>query len=106
MGKSKFLIPALVVGGLAFYLFSRKGGSGGGHDAAASGQLPPTHVGPGEQVTAGSYRIISAQRPGMQYVPASGAAGAALTFASPSGGVFTRNVVNQGGQLLAEIKVG
>jgi hypothetical protein len=57
-------------------------------------------------VTAGTYRIIGARRAGMAYVPASGAAGSALSFASPTSGTFTRNVLQENGMLLAEIKVG
>jgi hypothetical protein len=54
-------------------------------------------------VTAGSYRVISARRPGLNYIPATGTVGGNLSFSSPSAGQFTRNVVVEGSSVLAEV---
>jgi DNA-binding transcriptional regulator LsrR (DeoR family) len=58
----------------------------------------------GQTVEAASYRVIEGRRPGMTYVAASGSVGGPLTFTPEQNGTFTRNVLQEGGQLWAEIK--
>jgi hypothetical protein len=55
-------------------------------------------------VRAASYRVLRQRRPGMQYVQVSkGAVGSEITFTSAAAGKFTRNVVQEGNQLWAEV---
>lgn len=56
-------------------------------------------------MSAQSYRVIDQRRSGMQYQPVSGGAlGSEISFTSSTGGLFTRNFLQEGGQLWAEIK--
>lgn len=66
--------------------------------------LKPAPVGANEEVSADKYRLIAKRRTGMAYVEAKGTLGGKLTFASPSAGLFTRNVVQEGSALWAEVK--
>lgn len=91
----------LILGGLGllgFYLFSKRAAISG-----AAAKLVAAAVGAGEQVSAGTYRVIANRRPGLDYVPASGAVGGTISFTSPSAGMFTRNIVQEQGGLFAEI---
>lgn len=99
MAKSK-TTTILIAGAaaLAIYLFTQRKAIGG-----AVAKLLPTGIGAGETVTAGSYRVIAARRPGLNYVPATGSVGGPLSFSSPSAGKFTRNVVVEGSSVLAEV---
>ena len=94
---TKTLVVAGAVG-LAIYLFTQRKAIGG-----AVAKLLPTSIGAGEQVTAGSYRVLAARRPGLSYIPASGTVGGPLSFSSPSAGTFTRNVVVEGSSVMAEV---
>lgn len=93
--KTWLLIGAVAVG--AYLLFTRKsGGSGKG--------LQPAAVKQGEQVRAASYRVTRSRRPGLSYVAVEkGNVGAEITFTSPANATFTRNVVQEGNQLWAEM---
>ena len=83
---------------LAWYLISQKKGGGGGVQLS----LKSAPVQQGEQLSASSYRIIGKRREGMSYAPAAGSAGQELSFTAPINGKFTRNVLQEGQQLLAE----
>ena len=59
----------------------------------------------GETVAVETYRVIEGKRPGMHYDPVlSGGNGSKVEFTVGKSGMFTRNFVQEGGQLLAEIK--
>lgn len=67
--------------------------------------MKPAKIGANESVTAQTYRQIESRRSGMDYVPVdSGVVGGEISFKSPNGGTFTRNVVVEGGQVWVEIK--
>ncbi len=95
----KYLIIAGAVGvaGYLLYKFAKPAVK------AVSSYFAPAAVTADQQVTASSYRVISARRSGMTYMPAQGTLGGTLTFSPISGGEFTRNVINEGGQISAEI---
>jgi len=71
---------------------------------ALSEWLRPASVTKGESVTAQSYRVIDARRPGMEYAKVDGQAGSPIVFKVPVTGDFTRNLVQETGGLFAEIK--
>jgi len=59
----------------------------------------------GELVSAGTYRQIAERRPGMTYVQvSSGNLGSVVEFTPTISGKFTRNVVQEGQTLWAEIR--
>ena len=95
---TKYLIIAGAVG-VGIYLLTKFGKSAG----RAVGLFAPATVGAGEQVSASTYRVIAARRSGLDYVPVNGAIGGQLSFSSNVKGQFTRNVIQEGGQVLAEI---
>lgn len=67
--------------------------------------MAPADVKVGEPVNVESYRIIQGQRSGMQYDPVtSGGIGGKIEFVPSKSGQFTRNFVQEGGQLFAEIR--
>jgi hypothetical protein len=96
-GKKKYV----VLGGAALAAFILLRKKGGGADVELS--LKTASIGKGEPVSAQSYRVIAERRSGMEYTPAEGSVGGELKFSAPNGGVFTRNVVQENGQLLVEI---
>lgn len=99
--KTKKYLVIAGAAGMGLYLVSKfKGGFGGGK---GSSKLAVAPVGAGEQVTASTYRVIKSRRPGLQYVQATGTVGGDISFQSPAKGTFTRNVVQEGNQLWAEI---
>lgn len=100
MAMSKGSTLALVLGAavVGYFVFAKKQAPAG-----AKGKLKTAPIRGGESVTAGTYRVISARRPGMTYVSADGQLGSELRFASPMAGKFTRNVVQEGGALWAEV---
>lgn len=62
-------------------------------------------VGASELVSAGTYRQIAERRPGMTYVQVtSGNLGSVIEFTPTKSGKFTRNVVQEGQALWAEIR--
>ncbi|MFH1303777.1 MAG: hypothetical protein ABIK07_22190 [Planctomycetota bacterium] len=90
---------ALIAG--ALYLITR--GSTTGSNVTLG--MEPAAVKAGQLVSAESYRVIESIRPGMVTAPiTSGQIGGLVEFTSPVDGVFTRNLVQQNGQLVAEIK--
>jgi len=93
------LLALVAIGAAAYFIFGRRGAPAAG----VAAKLKPAGVGANEAVTASSYRIIASKRPGMQYVQAQGQVGGTLSFRSASAGTFTRNVVQEGGGLWAEI---
>lgn len=101
----------LLVGGGALAVYSLVKGKGAPVAAAAAatrsgavpGKLPLAAVNANEPVTAGTYRVITARRPGLTYVQAAGSIGAAISFSSPKQGMFTRNVLQENGVLFAEV---
>lgn len=77
---------------------------GGGSDLVELA-MSPADVKAGVPVNVESYRIIQAQRAGMQYDPVTGGGiGGKLEFTPSRSGQFTRNFIQEGGQLFAEIK--
>ena len=93
-------VGALIAG--AAYLFMR-GGSTTGSNVTLG--MEPAAVKAGQLVSAETYRVIESVRPGMKTAPiSSGQIGGLIEFTSPVDGMFTRNLVQQGGQLVAEIK--
>lgn len=92
---------ALIAGGvgLGIYLISKFGKRA----VQATGLFAPAAIKAGEQVSASTYRVISARRSGLTYVPVNGSVGGALSFSSSVQGQFTRNVINEGGQVFAEV---
>jgi len=66
--------------------------------------LQPAKVKAGELVSAESYRVIESRRSGMSYVQAEGQPGAMIKFTPDRDGYFTRNTVQEGGVLFAEVK--
>lgn len=104
--KSKTIVIAAAALG-ALYFLSKKGGAGAAGGAASDGApvqlgMQPASIGAGEPVSAQSYRIIQSRRSGMQYTAAQDT-GSGISFSFPSGGVFTRNFVQENGVLMAEI---
>lgn len=101
----------LLVGGGALVLYTLIGKKSAPVAAAAApaspgavpGKLPLAAVNANEPVTAGTYRIITARRPGLSYVPVTGSIGSVLSFASPKQGMFTRNVLQENSALYAEV---
>jgi hypothetical protein len=91
---------ALVLGAavVGYFVFAKKKGATG-----AKGRLKTAPIRGGESVSAGTYRVIKTRRQGMTYVSAEGQVGSELKFASPMAGKFTRNVVQEGGALWAEV---
>ena len=97
--KKMLAIGALIAG--AAYLFTR--GSTTGSNVTLG--MEPAAVQAGQLVSAETYRVIESIRPGMQTAPiTSGQLGGLVEFTSPVTGMFTRNLVQQDGQLVAEIK--
>lgn len=103
-GKSGTLF---LVGGLAILgYFAYKRGKTPQEKAGKANvinKLQPAQVKSGELVAAQSYRIISGRRAGMNYVAADGNIGGEVSFTPSGSGKFTRNVVQEGGRLWAEI---
>ncbi|NDQ57354.1 MAG: hypothetical protein GZ088_09815 [Acidipila sp.] len=101
----------IVIGGvgLAAMLFGRKKSAFSSSSSATAGapaRLVPAPINANEEVSAGTYRVISSRRvnPALSYVQATGNVGGTITFTSPTSGMFTRNVVSDGsGALLAEV---
>jgi len=94
----KVLVAGAVLAGV--YLVMR--GRGGGVSPLVS--LATAKVTGGEPVTAESYRVIQARRSGMTYVQATGQPGGQIGFTPEKDGIFTRNTVQEGGILYAEVK--
>ena len=89
--------------GLGLFLWSRRGAAGSGVDVVT--EMDPVEVQGGETVSVETYRVIGARRPGMQYFPIeSGGVGSAIQFSPGASGMFTRNFVQEGNQLWAEVK--
>ena len=99
---SKTTKYALIAGGigLAVYLGKRLFTPAA---APATGAFAPAAVVAGQLVSADTYRVLAAQRSGLNYVPAQGSVGGEITFTPSAGGTFTRNVVVVGGQIMAEV---
>jgi len=92
----------LAVGAAAvWYFFLRQPSEGEGSQIQTV--LEPADVRGGELVSAETYRLLQSQRPGMSYVPAEGSLGGVMQFTPSKTGHFTRNLVQAGGQLMAEI---
>jgi hypothetical protein len=67
--------------------------------------MKPAPVGANEMVSGTTYRLIAERRPGMEYTSLrAGTLGERIAFSSPVNGIFTRNLVLEGGVLWAEIK--
>lgn len=96
---SKGSTLALVIGAavVGYFILGKKTTAGG------KGRLQTAPIRGGESVTAGTYRVIKSRRPGLTYVSAEGQIGSDLKFASPMAGKFTRNVVQEGGAVWAEV---
>jgi hypothetical protein len=65
--------------------------------------LQPGAITLGQNVSADSYRLIAAKRAGMTYAQVSGTLGSTITFIAPKTGQFTRNLVQVGGAIFAEV---
>lgn len=106
--KSKKGKRTLLVGGAAaigaYLLYQSWGGAGA--QVNLSEQLAPVPVNAGDPVSATSYRIISNRRSGMTYDAATGVPGpqSPISFTPSVNGLFTRNYVQEGNTLWAEIK--
>lgn len=70
-------------------------------------KLKPVDLLPNDSVKTQQYRILANKREGMTYVPVTGAPGEQISFSTgiDKKSVFTRNVVDSGGRLEAELKV-
>jgi len=97
IGKYIAIAGAVGVVGYLLYKYAKPAAK------AVSSYFSPAAVSADQQVTASSYRVIAARRPGLDYVPAQGSAGGTLTFTPTTGGTFTRNVVSENGVISAEI---
>ena len=96
--KKRLAVGAAVAVGLWLF-FKGKGGS-----SSSVIVLQPAAVKKGETITVETYRTLSARRSGMHYDQASsGAPGGPIEFVVGKSGNFTRNFVQEGGQLWAEI---
>lgn len=102
---------ALGVGAVVLLGGSRKKESktADGRRVILSNNMKPARVKKGETVDVANYRIIASRRAGMEYMPVvQGGVGLTLTI-DLSGlsrdGTFTRNVVEEGVALMAEVKV-
>jgi hypothetical protein len=82
-----------------WYFFGKKGGG-----SSSLLVLEPARVKAGESVAVESYRTIEGRRAGMHYDQASGSPGGKVEFTVGKSGMFTRNFVQEGGQLWAEIR--
>lgn len=100
MFKNKWVVGGLVAAALLY--FSRNAVVPANKPAPGPTSKPAV-VNAGETVSASTYRLATQRRSGMIYVPAQ-RKGNMLTFKSPVRGLFTRNVLRQGNQLLAEIQ--
>lgn len=81
---------------------SRNAAAAGGDQVQLA--LFPADVKAGDPVSAESYRLIQSPRANMTYDPiTNGALGSLVGFTPSKSGKFTRNLVEQGGQLFAEI---
>lgn len=100
-GKKKFVTIA-IVGAAAYLLLRGKGAAAAGAGGDVQLGMQPAPINPGEAVSAQSYRIIADRRAGMDYTPAQ-QDGDGIKFSFPTGGVFTRNFVQENGTLMAEI---
>jgi len=97
MSKGSTLALVLGAAVVGYFVFGKKNAPG------AKGKLQTAPIRGGESVTAGTYRVIKSRRSGMTYVSADGQLGSEIKFASPMAGKFTRNVVQEGGALWAEV---
>jgi hypothetical protein len=98
--QKKMLAFGVLIAGAA-YLFTRKSTAGSNVTLG----MEPVAVKAGVLVSAETYRVIESLRSGMVTAPiTSGQVGGLVEFTSPVDGMFTRNLVQQGGQLVAEIK--
>lgn len=96
--KKMFAFGALIAG--AVFLFTRKS-----KGANVTLGMEPVAVKAGQLSSAETYRVIESVRPGMITAPiTSGQVGGLIEFTSPVNGMFTRNLAQQGGQYVAEIK--
>jgi hypothetical protein len=103
-GKGKGRTWLFILGGLAVAAYLARKPIAAAAGAAYQLALKAIGVQGGQTAEAASYRVIAERRPGMSYVQATGQVGGPLTFTPESDGMFTRNVVEEGGQLWAEIK--
>lgn len=102
--KNKRLLTIAAVAAGAYFLFLRKPGAAASAGANVNIQMEPAAVKANEKVSAETYRIIQARRGGMSYAQVSeGSPPSVLAFTSPKNGTFTRNFVQEGGALWAEI---
>ncbi len=100
MLKNKWVLGGLAVA--AVLLLSKKA-IVPANKPAPGPTTKPAAVNAGETVSASTYKITGQRRGGMIYAPAQ-RQGNMISFKSPVRGIFTRNVVQQGNQLLAEIQ--
>lgn len=100
--KKKWWIGA-AVGAAVLYWLSRDQNVLPANKVAAQPTAKPAAVRAGETVNATTYRRVAQRRPGFVYAPAQ-LVQDRLMFKSPVNGIFTRNVVQLGNQLLAEIQ--
>ena len=106
MGKLSTL--ALAAAGVGAYLvFSRKktAKASDGSTILLSDKHKPIGVKDGEIDSVANYRIIGARRPNMTYMPVTeGAPPGIIGFPCTKTGAFTRNILQEGGRLFAEVK--
>lgn len=101
--KKKWVVGALAVGAVLYWLSRGQTEVLPANKVAPRPTVQPAAVRAGETVNATTYRRVAQRRPGFVYAPAQLVQNR-LLFKSPVNGIFTRNVVQLGNQLLAEIQ--
>lgn len=96
-GNKKWLLIGAIAVGAWMLMGGRKVTAGDG-----MATLQPVDVKGGETVKAASYRILSERR-NLRYVQATGVIGGEMTFVPDKDGTFTRNIIQEGESLWAEL---
>jgi len=99
--KQKRNLAFVAAGVAVWYFFLRSASTS--NESGVQTVLEPAKVKGGELVSASTYRLIQDRRSAMDYVPADGSLGSTLNFTPSRSGKFTRNLVQDGQSLLAEI---
>lgn len=104
MKKNHLIIGAAVLA--ALFLLKNKAGATtkGAVQAMSPAGMKAAPIKANELVSAKSFARLATKRQGYIYVPAKLTQTGLIEFKSPRPGLFTRYVVQSGGQILAEVK--